>query len=76
MSKPPSRKKYGFSNDSNKKYFNAFVDLGYDHSFCLLTREHLLQMTIFEEMTEFNIFYRDPKKNFSPLRVSLHDRQN
>ena len=30
-------------------------------------------MTIFEKMVEFDIFYRDPKKCFSPLRISLHD---
>ena len=29
MSKPPSRKKYGFSNDSNEKYFDEIVNLGY-----------------------------------------------
>ena len=32
-------------------------------------------MTIFEKMVEFDIFYRDPKKCFSPLRISLHDWQ-
>ena len=41
--------------------------------FHLLTSEHLLQMTIFEKMIEFDIFYRDPKKCFSPLRISIHD---
>ena len=30
-------------------------------------------MTTFEKMVEFDIFYRDPKKYFSPLRISLHD---
>ena len=75
MSEPPSRKKYAFSNDLNGEYFNEFVDMGYGHSFRLLTREHLLQMTIFEEMVEFDIFYRDPKKSFSLLRVPLHDWQ-
>ena len=30
-------------------------------------------MTIFEKLDEFDIFYRDPKKCFSPLRISLHD---
>ena len=30
-------------------------------------------MTIFDKMVEFDILYRDPKKCFSPLRISLHD---
>ena len=30
-------------------------------------------MTIFEKMVEFDIFYRDPKKCFSRVRVSLND---
>ena len=72
MSKSPARKNYGFSYDSNEKYFDEDVDLGYRNSFHLLTSEHLLQMTIFEKMVEFDIFYRDPKKCFSPLRISLH----
>ena len=63
---------YGFSYDSDKKYFDKVVDLGYGNSFQLLTPEHLVQMTIFEEMVEFDI-YRDPKKYFSPLIISLHD---
>ena len=73
MSKSPSRKNYGFSYDSNEKYFEEVVDLGYGNSFHLLTNEHLLQMTIFEKMVDFDIFYRDPKKCFSPLRISIHD---
>ena len=73
MSKSPSRKKNGFSYDSNEKYFDEFMDLGYGNGFHLLTSEHLLQMTIFEKMVEFDIFYRDPKKCFSPLRTSIHD---
>ena len=74
MSKSPSRKKYGFSYDSYE-YFDEVVDLGYGNSFHLLTSEHLLQMTIkmVQKMVEFDIFYRDPKKCFSPLRISLHD---
>ena len=43
------------------------MDLEYRNSFHLLTSEHLLQMTIFEKMVEFDIFYRDPKKCLSPL---------
>ena len=58
-----------------KKYFDEVVDLGYGNSFHLLTSEHLLQMTIFKKMVEFDIFYRDLKKCFSPLRISLHDWQ-
>ena len=73
MSKSPSRKKYGFSYDSNEKYFDEVVDLGHGNRFHLLTSERLLQMTFFEKMVEFDIFYRDPKKCFSPLRFSLHD---
>ena len=75
MSKSPSRKQYGFSYDSNEKYFDEVVDLGYGNSFHLLTNEHLLQMTVFEKMVEFDIFYRDPKKCFSPLRISIYDWQ-
>ena len=37
------------------------------------TSEHLLQMTNYEKMVEFDIFYRDLKKCFSPLRLSIHD---
>ena len=66
MSESPSKKKYGFSYDSNEEYFDEVVHLGYGNSFHLLTSEHLLQMTIFEKMVEFDIFYRDPKKCFSP----------
>ena len=73
MSKSLSRKKYGFSYNSNEKYFDEVVDLGYGNSFHLLTSENLLQMTIFEKMVEFEIFYRDPKNFFSPLRISIHD---
>ena len=83
MSKSTSRKRYGFSYDSNEKYIDEVRDLGYGNNFLLLTSEHLLQMTIFENMVEFDIFYRDedelfqslPKKFFSPLRISLHDWQ-
>ena len=39
MSKSPSRKKYGFSYDSDDKYFDEVVDLGYGNSFHLLTNE-------------------------------------
>ena len=74
MSKTSSRKKYGFSYDSNEKYFDGVVDLGYGNSFHLLTFELLLQMTIFEKMVEYDFFYRDPKKVFSPLKYSLYDR--
>ena len=41
MSEPPSRKKYGFSYDSNEKCFDEVVDLGCGHSFQLLTSEQL-----------------------------------
>ena len=75
MSKSPSRKNYGFSYDSNEKYFDEVVDLGYGKSFQLLISEPLLQMTIFEKMVEFDIFYSDPKKYFKPLRISIHDWQ-
>ena len=68
MSKSPSRKKYGFSIKSNENFFVEVEDLGYGNSFLLLTNEHLLQMTFFEKMVEFDIFYRDPKKCFSPLK--------
>ena len=39
----------------------------------MLTNKHLLQITIFEKMVEFDIFYRYPKKCFSPLKISIHD---
>ena len=67
MSKSTSRKKYGFSYESNEKFFEEVVDLGYENSFHSPTSEHLLQMTVFEKMVEFYIFYRDPNKCFSPL---------
>ena len=73
MSKSPSRKKYGFSYDSNETYFDEVRDLSNGNSFHLLTSEHLLQMTIFEKIVEFDKFYRDPKKCFNPLRISLND---
>ena len=74
MSKSPSRKKYGFSYDSNEKYFDEVVDLGYRNSFYLRSSEHLQKkMTIFEKMVEFDIFYRDPKKCFNLSRVSPYD---
>ena len=73
MSKSPSRKKYEFSHDSNEKYFDEIVDLGYGNSFYSLTSENLLQMTIFEKVIEFDIFFREPKKCFSPLSISIHD---
>ena len=75
MSKSPSIKNYGFSYDLNEKYFDENVDLGYGNSFPLFTREQLLQITVFEEMVDFDIFYRDSEKRFSPLRISLHDWQ-
>ena len=75
MSKSHSRKNYGYSYDSNKKSVEKIVDLGYRNSFHMHKSEYLLQMTFFEELFEFNIFYRDPKKFFSPLRISLHDWQ-
>ena len=62
-SKSPSRKKYGFSYDSNEKKFDEVVDLGYGNKFQLLTSDYL------------DIFYRDPKKCFSPLRISLCEGQ-
>ena len=67
------REKSTGTGDSNEKYFDEVVDLGYGNNFHLLTSEHLLQMTTFGKMVEFDIFYRDPKKCFSPLRISLHD---
>ena len=54
-----------FSYDSIEKTFDEVVDQGYGNSFHLLTRENLLQMPIFEEMVEFEIFYREWKKCFS-----------
>ena len=47
------------------------MDLGNGKIFHLLTSEHLLQMTIFEKIVEIDIFYRDPKKCFSPLNVTI-----
>ena len=75
MSKSTSRKKYGFSYESTENFFDEVVDLGYENSFHSLASEHLLQMTVFEKMVEFYIFYRDPNKCFSPVRISLHDWQ-
>ena len=75
MSKSPSRKKYGFSYDSNEKIFDEIVDVRYGKSFHLLTTDYLKQMSVFEQMLEFDIFYRDRKKCFSPLKIFLHDWQ-
>ena len=71
----PSRKEYEFPNESNEKHFYEVVDLGYGNRFHLLANEHLLQMNVFEKkmLVECDIFYRDAKKCFSPLRISLHD---
>ena len=33
-------------------------------------------MIIFEKMVDFDIFCRDPKECFSPLRIFLHDWRN
>ena len=49
------------------------MDLVYGKNFHWLTSEHLLQMTIFVKTVEFDIFFRDPKKCFSPLRFSFYD---
>ena len=65
--------KHGFSYNSNENYFNEVADTGYRKNFHLLTSEHLLQVTVFEEMVECEIFNRNPKKCLSPVRVSLHD---
>ena len=73
MSKSPSKKKCWFSYDSNENCFDEVRDLGNGNSFHLLSRELLLQLTLFEQMVEFVSFYRDPKKCFSPSRVSLQD---
>ena len=75
MIKSPLKNKCGFSIDSNENYFVEMVDLGYGISFQLLTSEHLLQMTTFEEKVEFGIFYRYPKKFFCPIRVSQNNWQ-
>ena len=75
MSKSLSRKKYGFSYNSNEKCFSEVVDLGHGNSYHLLTSKNLLQMTTFEEMLELDIFYRDPKKCFSPFKIFLLDWQ-
>ena len=32
-------------------------------------------MSVFDQMVEFDIFFKDPKKCFSPLGNSLHDWQ-
>ena len=54
MSKSPSRKKYGFSYDSNEKYFDEVVDLGYGNSFHLLTNELVGRDTI---IMCYNVFF-------------------
>ena len=41
---------------------DEIVDLGYGNSLQLLTSEYFLQMTVFEEMVECDITFRDPKK--------------
>ena len=56
-------------------FSDEIVDVGYGKIFFLLTTEKLLQMSFFEQMVDFDIFYRDWKKCFCPLRISLHDWQ-
>ena len=45
MPKSLSRKKYGFSYNSNEKK-DEFADLGYRNSLRLLTSDHLLEVTV------------------------------
>ena len=66
-------KKNLFSYNLDEQNFDKNADLGDGKSFQLLTSEHLLKMTAFREMIDFDIFCRDPKKSFSPLEVSLLD---
>ena len=44
-------------------------------SFICLQTKNLLQITIFKELVDFKIFYRDPNKCSSPLRIPLHGWQ-
>ena len=39
-----------------EKFFDELMDLEYGHRFHLLTSKHLIQMTIFEEIVEFDIY--------------------
>ena len=61
MSKTHSKKEYGFSYDSNENFFDKIAGLRYGKNFYLLTKEVSLQLIVFEEMVELDIFYRDPK---------------
>ena len=67
MSKSLSRRKYRFSYDSNEKYFDKVVDLGYGNSFRLLTSEHLLQM-IFENWLNLTSLQRS-EEVFQSLKI-------
>ena len=50
------------------------MDLVYGSNSHLFSSEHsLLQMIVMEKKINFDIYYRDPKKFFSTLRISLHD---
>ena len=40
---------------------------------CLQVNIYYKLLQLFEKIFEFDIFYRDPKKCLSPLRISLHD---
>ena len=51
----------GEHEKKNRKYNDEAVDLEYRNSSHMLTWENLPQMTIFEKMVEFDVFYRDPK---------------
>ena len=44
-------------------------------SFICLQTKNLLQITIFKELVDFEIFYRDPTKFSSPLRIFPYDQQ-
>ena len=50
-----------FSYGSNEIFFDKIAGLRYGKSFYLLTKEDLLQIIVFEEIVELDIFYRDPK---------------
>ena len=73
MSKSSSRKKIRVFIWFKFKKIDATWYLGYGNSFHLLEKENFLQMTIFEEMVEFDIFYRESKKFFDLLNFSLHN---
>ena len=76
MSRSILRKKYdGFHIIKMKNILMKFWIWDSELGFIFLQVNVYLQMTVFEKMVEFDVFYRDPKKCSTPLRIFLNDWQ-